>query len=52
MAAAQEASPSDEATYYDGAEPADQLAYGVSSGVSVTHSDVTGYGCADGTAPS
>ena len=46
LATAQEAYHSNEATYFAGAVPSAQLAYGVSSGVSVTLSDVTGYGWA------
>ena len=43
---AQEIYLSDEATYYDGAVPSAALAYRVSSGVSITLSDVTGAGWA------
>ncbi len=46
LATAQEAYHYDEATYYDGAVPSAQLAYRLSSGVSVTLSDVTGFGWA------
>jgi len=43
---AQEIYLSDEATYYDGAVPSAALAYRVTSGVSITLSDVTGAGWA------
>jgi prepilin-type N-terminal cleavage/methylation domain-containing protein len=46
MATAQEAYLSDEATYYDGAVPSANLAYRLSSGVSITLSNVTGGGWA------
>ena len=46
LATAQEAYHYDQATYYDGAVPSAKLAYGVSSGVSVTLSSVTGAGWA------
>ncbi len=46
LATAQEAYHYDEATYYDGVVPSAQLAYNLSSGVSVTLSDVTAAGWA------
>ncbi len=46
LATAQEAYHYDNTTYYDGAVPSAKLAYGLSSGVSITLSNVTSAGWA------